>query len=176
MFKTILLATASAAILPVSPALAQQASQPAVAATNSPAGGGDVDGDSPAKAADRDQGQAIVVTGTRRPTADVLGGVSVLDADEMAHDLKPSLGDTLADMPGDKTWPIAGASFIVVPTKVNRAAANTALQFFDWAYRNGSKQAEELDYVTIPPTVANRVRAVWAATVGGGTPADYERK
>jgi iron complex outermembrane receptor protein len=100
MFKTILLATASAAILPVSPALAQQASQPAVAATNSPAGGGDVDGDAPAKAADRDQGQAIVVTGTRRPTADVLGGVSVLDADEMAHDLKPSLGDTLADMPG----------------------------------------------------------------------------
>ena len=42
----------------------------------------------------------IVITGERRKGEDVLGGVSVLDEDEMAHDLKPSLGDTLADMPG----------------------------------------------------------------------------
>ena len=49
--------------------------------------------------ADHESGD-IVITGERRKAEDVLGGVSVLDEDEMAHDLKPSLGDTLADMPG----------------------------------------------------------------------------
>jgi iron complex outermembrane receptor protein len=44
--------------------------------------------------------EPIVVTGTLRPATDVLGGVSVMDQDELAHDLKPSLGDTLTDMPG----------------------------------------------------------------------------
>jgi iron complex outermembrane receptor protein len=44
--------------------------------------------------------EPIVVTGTLRPATDVLGGVSVIDQDELAHDLKPSLGDTLSDMPG----------------------------------------------------------------------------
>jgi iron complex outermembrane receptor protein len=53
-----------------------------------------------AKAAHPDEDQAIVVTGVRRPAGDVLGNVSVLDEEELAHDLKPSLGDTLADLPG----------------------------------------------------------------------------
>src|SRR5438309_808184 len=47
-----------------------------------------------------EENQPIVVTGTLRPATDVLGGVSVIDQDELAHDLKPSLGDTLTDMPG----------------------------------------------------------------------------
>lgn len=53
-----------------------------------------------AKDAHPDPDQAIVVTGIRRQAGDVLGGVSVLDEEELAHDLKPSLGDTLADLPG----------------------------------------------------------------------------
>jgi len=53
-----------------------------------------------AKAAHPDPDQAIVITGSRRSVGDVLGGVSVLEPEELAHDLKPSLGDTLADLPG----------------------------------------------------------------------------
>jgi iron complex outermembrane receptor protein len=47
-----------------------------------------------------DSDQEIVITGVKRPTADVLGGVAVLDQQELTHDLKPSLGDTLKDLPG----------------------------------------------------------------------------
>jgi iron complex outermembrane recepter protein len=53
-----------------------------------------------AKAAHPDTDQAIVVTGTRRRVGDVLGNVTVLDEEELIHDMKPSLGDLLADMPG----------------------------------------------------------------------------
>src|SRR5206468_10606879 len=47
-----------------------------------------------------DEDQAIVVTGIKRSAGDVLGGVSILDQEELTHDMKPSLGDTLADLPG----------------------------------------------------------------------------
>lgn len=47
---------------------------------------------------DQDEDEAIIVTGTVR--TDVLGSVSVLDRQELVHDLKPSLGDTLTDLPG----------------------------------------------------------------------------
>ena len=47
-----------------------------------------------------DEDQAIVVTGVKRQAGDILGGVSVLDEEELAHDMKPSIGDTLADLPG----------------------------------------------------------------------------
>ncbi|MEO5774330.1 MAG: TonB-dependent receptor [Sphingomicrobium sp.] len=53
-----------------------------------------------ARSAHPDDDQAIVVTGIKRAAGDVLGGVSVLDREELMHDLKPSLGDTLADLPG----------------------------------------------------------------------------
>lgn len=53
-----------------------------------------------AKEAHPDTDQVIVVTGIRRPAGDVLGNVSVLDEEELMHDLKPSLGDTLSDLPG----------------------------------------------------------------------------
>ena len=43
--------------------------------------------------------ESVVVTGSRKKT-DVLGGVTALEPEELAHDLKPSLGDTLADLPG----------------------------------------------------------------------------
>jgi iron complex outermembrane receptor protein len=47
-----------------------------------------------------DSDQAIVVTGVKRAAGDILGGVSILDKEELTHDMKPGLGDTLADLPG----------------------------------------------------------------------------
>ena len=102
--KTLRLATA-AAIVPFSPLQAQVA-QPQAGATDAAASGegsgsgttAPTPGD--AAAAHPDEDNAIVVTGTRRTAGDVLGSVSVIDKEELTHDIKPSLGDTLADMPG----------------------------------------------------------------------------
>ncbi|MCY0672145.1 TonB-dependent receptor plug domain-containing protein, partial [Klebsiella pneumoniae] len=41
-----------------------------------------------------------VVTGVRRKAGDVLGGLSVLDAEDLARELRPSIGETLARQPG----------------------------------------------------------------------------
>ena len=80
----------------------------------------------------------------------------------------------LTDQPGPGTWPIAGATFILVPKQppsVDNAAA--ALKFFDWAYSQGGKMAEDLDYVPLPNNVVASIRAMWAADIKGpdGKPA-----
>lgn len=100
MIHSLLLSTAAAVLAPFSPVHAE-----AVTAAPTAEAGSDPSSDSPvpgnaAKAHEKDDDEAIVVTGARRKTPDVLGGVKVLDTEDMAHDLKPSLGDTLKDMPG----------------------------------------------------------------------------
>jgi iron complex outermembrane receptor protein len=53
-----------------------------------------------AKEAHPDTDQAIVITGVRRPAGDVLGGVTILDEEKLTHDVRPSIGETLASQPG----------------------------------------------------------------------------
>jgi iron complex outermembrane receptor protein len=96
-----LLATA-AAVFPLSPAAAQQRQAPAIVDSDGGAGGSDAEPPTPgsAKAAHPDKDQAIVVTGVRRAAGDVLGGVSVLDKEQLLHDSRPSIGETLQSQPG----------------------------------------------------------------------------
>lgn len=54
----------------------------------------------PAEGAHPDPDQAIVVTGVRRSAADVLGSVTVLGKEDLQRSIRPSIGDTLADLPG----------------------------------------------------------------------------
>ena len=96
---------ALAATLPFSPVAAQQAlahRQPAMVDPATDAGGGDAQkptaGDAAKAHPDRDQ--AIVVTGVRRSAGDVLGGVSVLDKEQLLRDARPSIGETLQSQPG----------------------------------------------------------------------------
>ena len=96
---------ALAAILPLSQAAAQQGpaiDRSSVADTEVAAGADELEKPTPGDAAKAhpDEDQAIVVTGTKRRVGDVLGNVTVLDEEELTHDLKPGLGDLLADMPG----------------------------------------------------------------------------
>ena len=57
----------------------------------------------------------------------------------------------LIDQPGATTWPISGATFILVyKTQSNPAAGKAVLSFFDWDYKNGDAAAAALDYVTLP--------------------------
>jgi len=68
----------------------------------------------------------------------------------------------LTNQPGKKSWPITGASFILMyKTQNNPAQARQVLKFFDWSYSNGGKAAEKLDYVPMPAAVAKMVRATW---------------
>jgi phosphate transport system substrate-binding protein len=78
----------------------------------------------------------------------------------------------LTDEPGAASWPISGASFILVYKKPDSApAVLTALHFFDWAYKKGDKMAEELAYVPVPDSVVDLVRKQWAEiTDPGGKP------
>jgi len=78
----------------------------------------------------------------------------------------------LTDQPGDATWPISGATFILIYKDQNNAdVADAMLKFFDWCYRNGDEMAEKLYYVPMPDNVTDMVEKRWAAEVrSGGNP------
>ncbi len=68
----------------------------------------------------------------------------------------------LTDQPGAESWPITGASFILVhKEQANAETAKEVLKFFDWCYRNGGKTAEKLDYVPMPEKVVALVEKAW---------------
>ena len=47
-------------------------------------------------------------------------------------------------------WPITAPTFIIMHRKaVNLKDSKEALKFFEWAYKNGDKMADELDYVPL---------------------------
>jgi len=74
----------------------------------------------------------------------------------------------LTDQAGAKSWPITGASFILMygaPT--DEAASTEALKFFNWAYKNGAPMATELDYVPLPAALIKQVRATWKSDIKG---------
>jgi phosphate transport system substrate-binding protein len=72
----------------------------------------------------------------------------------------------LTDEPGAKSWPIAGATFILVP-KVPKdiAATKEALKFFAWAYKNGDDMAKGLDYIPMPDNVVSLIDAKWKSEI-----------
>ena len=74
----------------------------------------------------------------------------------------------LTDQAGAASWPITGASFILVyATPPNPAETAEALKFFDWAYKNGGKMASDLDYVPLPEGLIKQVRATWKSDIKG---------
>jgi len=74
----------------------------------------------------------------------------------------------LTNQPGEKSWPITGASFILVYSNPpDPAATGAALKFFDWAFKNGAKMASELDYVPLPESLASQIRNTWKTQIKG---------
>ena len=68
----------------------------------------------------------------------------------------------LTDQPGPASWPITGASFILMHRENAEAGpAQTALKFFHWAYSKGGSMAQELDYVPLPDKVVSLVEDSW---------------
>jgi len=74
----------------------------------------------------------------------------------------PGMYLILTDAPGAQAWPIAGATFILMH-KVQEKPANAkqVLTFFKWAYANGDKMAESLDYVPMPDNVVSLIESSW---------------
>ena len=69
----------------------------------------------------------------------------------------------LTDQPGATSWPITGASFILLyKTQSNPAQAKEVLKYLDWSYHNGGKAAMSLDYVPMPEAVVNMVEQTWS--------------
>jgi phosphate transport system substrate-binding protein len=72
----------------------------------------------------------------------------------------------LTNQAGADSWPITGASFILLyKNPIDPAATLTALKFFDWAYKNGGDMAQELAYVPMPANVVDQVRQTWAGSI-----------
>jgi len=76
----------------------------------------------------------------------------------------PGMAVVLTNQPGKNSWPITGASFILMHKSQAEALTGRAvLKFFDWSYKNGAKMAAELDYVPMPAPVVKLVNEAWKA-------------
>src|SRR5882672_6511810 len=76
----------------------------------------------------------------------------------------PGMYLILTDAPGKDAWPIAGATFILMHrTQEKPESARQVLKFFDWAYTQGDRLAEELDYVPMPDPVVRLIQTNWKA-------------
>jgi phosphate transport system substrate-binding protein len=72
----------------------------------------------------------------------------------------------LTNQAGAASWPITGASFILMHKEPqDPVAAKEALKFFDWAFRTGDNMAEELDYVPMPDAVVKLVQQTWKSSI-----------
>ena len=78
----------------------------------------------------------------------------------------PGFGVVLTDQAGKTSWPITGATFILMhKVEANPANAKEVLKFFDWSYKNGTAMAVDLDYVPLPASVIKLVQDSWKANV-----------
>ena len=83
-------------------------------------------------------------------------------------DWSKSFFQILTEQPGKDSWPITGATYILMFKSQDKpASASATLKFFDWAYANGDKMANDLDYVSLPAPVKDMVRKQWAELKDG---------
>lgn len=74
----------------------------------------------------------------------------------------PGMAVILTDQPGKQSWPISGASFILMHRVQDKPEnGKEVLKFFEWSFKNGAKMANELDYVPMPDAVVGQIRSVW---------------
>ena len=80
----------------------------------------------------------------------------------------PGMAVVLTDQPGKDTYPISGASFILMyKSQANANKGLAVMKFFDWAFANGDKMAAELEYVPMPAAVKTQIRNLWKSDIKG---------
>ena len=74
-----------------------------------------------------------------------------------------SMGLSIVDQKNPNAWPISSASFIIMyRDPADKRASQEVLKFFDWAFKNGRKDAADLDYVALPDSLTQQIRdRVW---------------
>ena len=78
----------------------------------------------------------------------------------------PGFYMVLTDQPGKDSWPITGATFILVYNKQDKPdVGREVLKFFDWSYHHGASMAEQLDYVPMPANVIELVENTWQRNI-----------
>ena len=71
----------------------------------------------------------------------------------------PGMGTFITDAAGAKSWPITGASFILLyKNPDNKANAAEVMKFFDFGFKEGKNMALELDYVPMPDVTTDFIR------------------
>ncbi len=75
----------------------------------------------------------------------------------------PGMGIYLTNAPGAKSWPITGASFILMyKDPANKANSVEVMKFFEFAFKEGKKMAADLEYVPMPDATTDFIRKnVW---------------
>jgi len=77
-------------------------------------------------------------------------------------DWAKSFYQILTNQPGKDSWPLSGATFILMHTSQDKPAnGSETLKFFNWAYANGEKSAADLDYVPMPPAAVTAIQKAW---------------
>lgn len=83
-------------------------------------------------------------------------------------DKAPGFYEIITNEPGKESWPIASATFILMhKVQDNPAAAKEVLKFFNYAYTEGDKMAEALDYVSLPDNVVKLIQTHWKNNMKG---------
>ena len=90
---------------------------------------------------------------------------------------KSAFGEILTNQTGKEAWPITGATFILMHKLQDKPAQGAeVLKFFEWAYKNGGKMADELDYVPLPESLVKQIQASWANLKDGTGKSVYAGK
>jgi len=79
---------------------------------------------------------------------------------------RSAFAEILTNQPGKNSWPITGATFILMHKVQAKPEQGTeVMKFFDWAYANGDKMAADLAYVPLPDSLVKLVKSAWAANI-----------
>lgn len=82
----------------------------------------------------------------------------------------PGFYEILTDEPGKNSWPITGATFVLMHKNQEKPdSAKDVVKFFDWAYTNGDKTALGMDYIPMPDTVVKLIRQSWKSNLKDAT-------
>ncbi len=83
---------------------------------------------------------------------------------------QPGYGVILANQPGDQSWPMTAATWILLYKKPEKTADTaSALKFFAWSYAKGADMAKELDYVPMPTKVVGDIQKMWSTDIKDGS-------
>lgn len=79
----------------------------------------------------------------------------------------PGFAANVVNTAGPKSWPIVAPTFILLPTNPTDATRSANVRrFFDWAFKDGDRLAQELEYIPLPQATKDAVRAAWSRQFG----------